>query len=154
MTRLLLFCTFLFISGVVEISDAVQFQDCGSKTGYFTSITVSNCDAAKTACDLIRGTNASLTINFVPSEDVPKITAIVHGVIANLPVPFPLSNPDVCSNQESNIKCPIKKDSSYSYKAILPVRSDYPKVTVKVKWELQDENQQDIICVLIPAKIK
>ncbi|KAK2582461.1 hypothetical protein KPH14_004767 [Odynerus spinipes] len=154
MIHLLVLCTFLFVSGVVEVSDAVSFQDCGSKIGRFTAVTVSGCDTTKAACDLVRNTNASLTIDFIPSQDIEKVTAEVYGVIADLPIPFPLSHPDVCADQESNIHCPLKKDTPYSYKAILPVKREYPRLTVQVKWQLKNENKQDIVCVYIPAKIK
>ncbi|KAI4491129.1 hypothetical protein M0802_010439 [Mischocyttarus mexicanus] len=126
----------------------------GSKIGHFTKITISNCDTSKSACELVRNTNASIDIDFIPSQDVSKIEAVIHGIIADVPIPFPLTHPDVCTNPESNIQCPLKKGTDYTYKAILPVESSYPKMSLKIKWELQDEKEQDIICVYIPVKIK
>ncbi|XP_015179114.1 PREDICTED: protein NPC2 homolog [Polistes dominula] len=154
MTRSIFFCVFLVVSSILQLCYAVEFKDCGSKIGHFTKITISNCDTSKTACELVRNSNVSLTIDFIPSQDISKIEAVIHGVIADVPIPFPLSHPDVCTNPESNIQCPLKKDTEYTYKAVLPVENTYPKLSLKVRWELQDENKQDIICVSIPAKIK
>ncbi|KAL2737994.1 NPC intracellular cholesterol transporter 2 a-like [Vespula squamosa] len=154
MIRWIFLCTFLFVSGVIELSYALEFQDCGSKIGHFTKIAVSNCDTSKAACEFVRNTNASLIIDFIPSQDVSKIEAVVHGIIADVPIPFPLPHPNVCTDSESNIQCPLKKDTQYTYKAVLPVDRNYPRLSVIVKWELQDENKQDIICVKIPVKIK
>lgn len=154
MIRLLVLFTFLFVSGVLETTNALQFQDCGSKIGHFTKVTVSNCDTTKAACDLILNTNASIAIDFIPSQAVSKVEVSIHGIIAGLPVPFPVSHPDACTDEESNIHCPLAKDTPYTYNAIFPVDKHYPKVSVKVKLQLQDENKQDIVCVNIPVKIK
>ncbi|XP_014603527.1 PREDICTED: protein NPC2 homolog isoform X2 [Polistes canadensis] len=138
MTRSILLCVFLVVSSILQLCYAVEFKDCGSKIGHFTKITISNCDASKPACELVRNSNVSLAIDFIPY----------------VPIPFPLTHPDVCTNPESNIQCPLKKDTEYTYKAVLPVENTYPKLSLKIRWELQDENKQDIICVSIPAKIK
>lgn len=45
-----------------------------------------------------------------------------------MPIPFPLPHPDVCTNTESNIQCPLKKDTQYTYKAVLSVDRNYPRV--------------------------
>lgn len=66
-------------------------------------------------------------------------------------MPFQLQNPDACV--DTGLHCPLEQNETYEYKAVLPVLKVYPKVKVQVKWELQDERGNDIICVEIPAKI-
>ena len=87
----------------------------------------------------------------LPGVKSSSLTTVVHGQISGLEMPFPLKNPDAC---QAGVQCPIEAGSSYEYLASLPILKAYPKVKVLVKWELQDENSKDVVCVQIPAKIK
>ncbi|XP_065363394.1 NPC intracellular cholesterol transporter 2 homolog a [Calliphora vicina] len=130
---------------------ALQFTDCGSKTGKFTKVVVSDCDTTKNECILKRNSSVSITIDFSLAEDVTSIKTVVHGKVMGVEMPFHLQNPDACV--DSGLKCPLEKDETYEYTATLPVLKAYPKVNVMVKWELKDQNGEDIVCVEIPAKI-
>ena len=52
--------------------------------------------------------------------------AIVHGVIAGVPIPFPIPIQDGC---KSGIACPIQKEANYHYVNDLPVKAEYPSVS-------------------------
>lgn len=71
-----------------------------------------------------------------------------------VPIPFGLPHPNACQNDGGNLPCPLKVGGPYKYEVTLPVEKKYPRVTVDVKWEMQNENGIDIICTLIPAKIQ
>ncbi|KOX75392.1 Protein NPC2 like protein [Melipona quadrifasciata] len=109
---------------------------------------------SKTVCELIPNTNTTIKIGFTIDKDVSKVTAVVHGIIMNISIPFPLPNPNACETADSGIQCPLKKGDTLYYKNTLTVLKSYPKVNVIVKWQLKDENNEDIICVLIPSRIK
>uniref|UniRef100_A0A1I8PDR9 MD-2-related lipid-recognition domain-containing protein n=1 Tax=Stomoxys calcitrans TaxID=35570 RepID=A0A1I8PDR9_STOCA len=132
--------------------DALQFTDCGSKIGKFTKVLVSDCDTTKNECILKRNSTVSITIDFSLAEDVTSIKTVVHGKVMGVEMPFHLQNPDACV--DSGLKCPLEKGETYEYLASLPVLKAYPKVNVMVKWELQDQTGEDIVCVEIPAKIQ
>ncbi|XP_067011753.1 NPC intracellular cholesterol transporter 2 homolog a [Anabrus simplex] len=138
----------VLLGSVILISADIPVEDCGSRHGSFSNVTLS-CPGTE-ECILKRNTNVSLNIQFTPAENSKKVTAVVHGVIQGISVFFPIPNPDACSS----VKCPLKKGENYSYSASFFVKKSYPKVKVGVKWELQDDNQEDIICVLIPAHIQ
>lgn len=53
-------------------------------------------------------------------------TAVVHGVIAGVPIPFPIPIEDGC---KSGIQCPIQMKQQYHYLNSLPVKSEYPSVS-------------------------
>ncbi|XP_067637324.1 NPC intracellular cholesterol transporter 2 homolog a [Eurosta solidaginis] len=146
----------LFLLFAITISSSVvyglQFTDCGSKTGSFSKVAISDCDTTKNECILKRNTTASITIIFSLNEVAQNITTVVHGKVLGVEMPFHLQNPDACV--DSGLKCPLEKGETYEYRATLPVLKAYPKVKVLVKWELQDQNSEDIICVEIPAKIQ
>lgn len=56
-------------------------------------------------------------------------TAVVHGIIAGVPIPFAIPIGDGC---KSGIQCPIQKQQTYHYQTKLPVKSEYPPVSVFV----------------------
>ncbi|CAB0008798.1 unnamed protein product [Nesidiocoris tenuis] len=66
-------------------------------------------------------------------------------------MPFLIPNPDGC--KDSGLTCPMAADSEGKYELSIPIKQIYPKLKVNVKLELQDQNSQEIICVLIPSKI-
>ncbi|XP_014291239.1 NPC intracellular cholesterol transporter 2 homolog a [Halyomorpha halys] len=137
---------------LVPFGTCFKFIDCGSKFGQFTDIAVTDCDPPNTAyCKLNRGTNATLTVKFTPNEDITEVTAVVHGILGGVPIPFNLPNPNCC--KESGLQCPLEKNQQYTYVATLPVLGSYPRVKVTVKWELQTNDKKDIICFELPAKI-
>lgn len=88
----------------------------------------------------------------VVDGDAQTVTTVVHGIIMGVEMPFPLQNPNGCV--DSGLQCPLSKDSEYEYVASLSVLKSYPKVKVEVKWELRNEKNENIVCVLIPAKIE
>lgn len=144
----------LFVITVIVLLASAQakfYSDCGSKLATIDMVGVSGCAETAKECVLKRNTNISISLDFTPSKDVKAIEAEVHGVIMNLPVPFPLPQPDACKN--NGLTCPLKAGQKASYVATLPVLKSYPKVKVDVKWELKNEDDENLVCVLIPSKI-
>ncbi|KAJ0176290.1 hypothetical protein K1T71_008464 [Dendrolimus kikuchii] len=145
----------LFIVSVAVLLASVQakfYTDCGSKLATVQSVGVSNCAETARDCILKRNTNVTISLEFTPKEDVSSLTTDVHGIIMNLPVPFPLPQPDACKG--NGLTCPLKAGQKESYEATLQVLKSYPKVNVDVKWELKNENDDDLVCVLIRAKLQ
>lgn len=77
-------------------------------------------------------------------------TALVHGILAGIPVFFPIPEPDGC---KCGINCPIQKDKVYNYLNKLPVKSEYPSLKLVVEWELQDDKKNNLFCWEIPVQI-
>jgi len=142
---------YLALIMLVACSTATKFKDCGSKKGEVTSVDVSGCPDAADTCDLVRGSKPAITINFQSKTDSTKVTAVVHGVIDSIPLPFPIPQPDGC---KSGLSCPLTNGQSYSYSNAINVRRSYPPLAVTVKYELRDDSNSDIVCVNIPSHIK
>ncbi|CAO1419541.1 unnamed protein product [Diamesa hyperborea] len=154
MTKFIIQIVILVLINYVMYSQSVEFTDCGSVTGSFSKISVTNCSSTEgKRCILTRNSNATIQIDFSLNNDVEvtEVKAVCHGIIMGMAVPFPLPNSDGCSG--CNLVCPLKKGENYEYSTTLPVLKVYPQATVDVKWELKDNNNNVIICVLIPAKI-
>ncbi|CAG9788268.1 unnamed protein product [Diatraea saccharalis] len=139
------------VSLLIAGAQAKFYTDCGSKLATVQNVSVSGCEPNSKECILKRNSNATICIDFTPSLDVKDIETEVHGVIMNLPVPFPLPQPDAC--KDNGLSCPLKANQEAYYKTTLPVLKSYPKVKVDVKWELKTESGEDLVCILIPARI-
>lgn len=134
------------------LSSASPFTSCGESTaGKVTSVDVSGCADAEAQCPLVKGTVATITINFTSMVNSTALKARVHGVISGVPIPFSLPQPDAC---KSGVTCPVKSGENYTYSNKLSIRNSYPAWEVKVKWELTGDDKADIVCVLIPCKIQ
>ncbi|KAK6481480.1 NPC intracellular cholesterol transporter 2-like [Huso huso] len=119
----------------VSVAEPIKYLDCGSVVGKISSVDVTPC-----------------TVNTVVSSDAASQTskAIVHGVIAGVPIPFPIPNEDGC---KSGIQCPIQQQKTYSYVNQLPVKTEYPSLKLVVEWELRDDNNKDYFCFKFPVQI-
>lgn len=62
--------------------------------------------------------------------DIKAVKAVVHGIVAGIPIPFPVPNPDACKN--SNLVCPLKSGQTYVYQDVIPVATTYPTVSIPI----------------------
>ncbi|CAG5043549.1 unnamed protein product [Parnassius apollo] len=145
----------LFFITVVVLLSSVQanlYSDCGSKLATLEKVQLSGCAETAKECVFKRNSNFTLSLDFTPSKDVKVIEAELHGVIMNMVAPFPLPQPDGCKN--NGLTCPLKAGQKASYVMTLPILKSYPKVRAVAKWELKNEDHENLICILIPLKIK
>lgn len=63
---------------------------------------------------------------FCAEEAAPSCSAVVYGYIGQLPVPFPLPEPDGC---KSGLSCPLKSGTTYTYISKMEIKPQYPKVS-------------------------
>ncbi|XP_037097706.1 NPC intracellular cholesterol transporter 2-like [Syngnathus acus] len=129
-------------------AELVKYIDCGSSTGKVMTVDISPCPTLP--CQLHKGQSYSVNVTFNSAVQSQTSKALVHGVIAGVPVPFPIPIEDGC---KSGIQCPIKKQQSYHYKNTLPVKTVYPAIKLVVEWELRDDENQDLFCIKFPVQI-
>ena len=133
---------------------AATFSNCESTLGRYTEVSVSGCQASDARCALVRGTNASISIKFIPNKDITQVKARVYGILIDIPVPFPLEKPDVCKDPDDGVSCPLHKDQEYHYTTTLFVQKNFPRVNVDIKWELVNEKGEKIVCIEFPARVE
>ncbi|KAH7977498.1 hypothetical protein HPB49_001993 [Dermacentor silvarum] len=126
-----------------------DWPQCASPDGTIVSFHIDGCKQPDT-CVLKKGTLANVTITFNSKVASQGVNVKVHGVYHEVPLPFPLPQPDAC---KSGVTCPIQAQGSYSYRGSFPVKSSYPSLSLDVKWELVDDNGNDLVCQLIPVHI-
>lgn len=101
-------------------------------------------------CQLHKGQSYSVNITFTSGTQSQNSTALVHGILEGIRVPFPIPEPDGC---KSGINCPIQKDKVYSYLNKLPVKNEYPSIKLVVEWKLEDDKKNNLFCWEIPVQI-
>lgn len=138
----------LFSLVALTCAEPVKFLDCGSEVGKVAIVDIQPCPVQP--CQLRKGQSYAVNVTF-NSDVISKTSkAVVHGVIAGVPIPFPIPNEDGC---ESGIKCPIQNQTRYNYVNQLPVKTEYPSLKLVVEWELKDDNSKDLFCIKFPVHI-
>ena len=129
----------------------VQFKDCGSQVGAINSVSVEPC--LSQPCQLHKGQNYSIIVDFTSSETASVLHAEVYAKVMGIKVRFPLPNSNGCVN--SNLSCPIKSGKSYVYKSTLPISSLYPSVGALVEWSLFDhvKGGNKLFCMMVFIKV-
>merc|ERR1719270_98104 len=128
----------------VNYSHGIAWKDCGSTPGSLKKVTVPGCENTP-VCEIHKGTNASVSFDFITNAVVNNATSVVHGIIAKIPVPFSIPNADACATPDSGLDCPFKA-GTHTLTSHIPVLKEYPSLTLTCKWELQDANGNDIFC--------
>uniref|UniRef100_A0A8D2L694 MD-2-related lipid-recognition domain-containing protein n=1 Tax=Varanus komodoensis TaxID=61221 RepID=A0A8D2L694_VARKO len=113
------------LSFLDTISDAAQPFLRSSEAGIILEVNVSPCP--KQPCILHKGDTYTVNVTFTSKIDSPGCQAKVFGEMFGVDVPFPLDQPDGC---KSGINCPIQAGHTYSYLTKLPVKSEYPNVSL------------------------
>ncbi|KAG9481671.1 NPC intracellular cholesterol transporter 2 [Eleutherodactylus coqui] len=132
----------------VLFGEHIVYHDCGCERGKLLSVDVSPCP--KQPCPLVRGSSYTINVTFSSGEVTPNCSAVVHGRIAGIPVPFPLPQSDGC---KSGISCPLKSGEIYTYLTKMNIQQEYPKIKLVVQWELRDTDNKDLFCWQIPVEI-
>merc|ERR1712168_926238 len=81
-----------------------------------------------------------------------KITAIDINGCTKAPCLLPEGK--ACETGHITPACPLTPSKEHAYDIKLPVSSWYPSLRLNVKWQLQDENGNDLVCIIFPAMLK
>ncbi|XP_030641986.1 NPC intracellular cholesterol transporter 2 [Chanos chanos] len=129
-------------------AEPVKFADCGSSSGKVVLVDINPCP--KQPCQLHKGQSYAVNVTFSSAVESQTSKAVVHGVIAGVPIPFPIPVEDGC---KCGIACPIQKGKGYNYINQLPVKNEYPLIKLVVEWELRDDSSNDLFCIKFPVQI-
>ncbi|KAF7670235.1 hypothetical protein LDENG_00043170 [Lucifuga dentata] len=145
-------CFFILLSlsslMVFTCAEPVKFVNCGSAAGEVNIVDISPCP--QQPCQLHKGQSYSVNVTFKSEVESKTSKAVVHGIVAGVPIPFPIPIEDGC---KSGIQCPIQKEKNYHYLNSLPVKAEYPAIKLVVEWELKDDCSNDLFCIKFPVEI-
>ncbi|KAJ9586103.1 hypothetical protein L9F63_020255 [Diploptera punctata] len=143
---LVILCAFVYTASAYPVSD------CGSTLGKLLKLSVSSCKAQDPICQIPRGSNVTVDIDFIPfkeeSQILTVVTALADGSSFDLPVP----QPDACLN--CGLVCPVKPGNTYRYTLSVPIPSDVPQISLTIQYELANPiTTNDIVCLLFPVQL-
>ena len=74
------------------------------------------------------------------------------GIIASLPVPFPIRPDNACNNWGLN--CPLQNEIENGFNIWMPIRRAYPRIPLVVQFQLLNEKSKKLICTRFPVRIQ
>jgi hypothetical protein len=105
---------------------------------------------------LTRGENATINIEFQATSKINACKLKIFGELNGKTVPFSATNDDNhCLESIKELKGKkflLQKNKNYTYSFSLPVKEEYPAVSVAIQYHLMF-NQKTILCFTFPAKI-
>ncbi|XP_045187940.2 NPC intracellular cholesterol transporter 2-like [Mercenaria mercenaria] len=137
---------FAFYAASSSFAVKLRYTDCGSSADVH-SITLEPC--SQDPCVIHQQQNYTAHISFTPKANHDKAYNFATGIIFGSPQPFAVSPKDACGN---GVHCPLQAGLIQTYTASVLSPITDPK-RVAAKWEVKDENDQDIICFVFPVVI-
>ncbi|EDW55404.1 uncharacterized protein LOC6621198 [Drosophila sechellia] len=120
-------------------------------------VQIDDCDALP--CDLWKGTEAKIDIQFVATRNtMKKLSAEVHLTSLGVTIPYDLeaSRGNVCSNLLHGAYCPLDAGEDVTYQLLLPVTANQPEVPTRLEIRLLDsDNENQVVsCFLADTRVK
>ncbi|XP_075233122.1 ecdysteroid-regulated 16 kDa protein-like [Lycorma delicatula] len=142
---------FLSIIFLLAVCLGTNITDCGSN-GELNYINYTGCrNISEEACHIERGSNGTFTVEFTPVEQVYALTVKAVGILGGMELPLYIDNPDACL--ENGITCPVPANANQTYSTDLHIRSSLPKLSAQIRWKMQDQADNDVICVQFPVEL-
>ncbi|XP_052873558.1 NPC intracellular cholesterol transporter 2-like [Anopheles cruzii] len=130
----------------------VAVQPCSGGRPAPTEVRVDGC--AEQPCDLVRGTDAIMemdfTAPFAATNLRTEVTATALGVTA--PFELPADRAAAC-NWLQNTQCPVSANEDITYRLQMPVLIIYPRVSLILEVNLVDENLRSLACFVLQARV-
>ena len=104
-------------------------------------------------CAVTRGTNATLKMELVPMQPILGLKLSVYGILGGIEVPFKINSDNHCQTAIEGSSCPLQKSITYEYKNTIQVSSQYPPVSVIIRYQISDLNDKQLLCAQWPSKI-
>ncbi|XP_054270164.1 NPC intracellular cholesterol transporter 2 homolog a [Macrosteles quadrilineatus] len=96
------------------------------------------------SCIMRRGETKVVHIQFMPYRPVEAVTSIVHVEVGWFIFPVTLNEPNACLH---SLPCPLAPYTNYEYVFNITIDESSRTFSGKIKWELTDEDGEDLACV-------
>ena len=109
---------------------------CGGHGVKINTVHLTNCPDDVEVCQLRRGVNETLTIQYTPLQDFANLTVIVNATVADISRYFPLEDGFVC---DRGTRCPLKKgEEDEVHLSFFLKYNDYQDTRLLTKWHFLD----------------
>lgn len=149
----LLFAALLLSVCLTCITANLKINPCNNRKTALTikKLEVNGCN--KYPCNLERGTNATLRLEFQANQRVNSLKLSIAGIIQGKEVPFAVNDEEHCKLAVKGAKCPLLRGKTYKYEYSIPVLQQYPKISVNIRYAINDNTGRQLACFTWPASI-
>ncbi|XP_052770146.1 NPC intracellular cholesterol transporter 2-like [Mya arenaria] len=143
---------FILLVTLVAVAAAeveLVVKDCGSHDSVINSIHVDECNTEP--CIIHKGQNYTIHVNFTATKTVQEAHSVLHAGIGFMQAPFPLNPENAC---QGSVQCPIIAGQTYEFVQTMTTPIFAPSVPVVSRWEVNDENREDIFCFTTNLNIR
>lgn len=154
------FCIFILIAmSYASAETSLKVFPCKNIKPIATikKLTISDCNAYP--CVLKRGFNSSINVEFSNKQSISNLKLKITGQLNNKEVPFLTTNDDHCLDTIKDLKdvkgkksCNLARNKSYNYTYALPVKTEYPTVSVIVQYHVMF-GAKSVFCFTFPGKL-
>lgn len=133
-------------------ADVVPVKECSPDGSLPFAVDVVGCK--QQPCELPRGQDATVYVDFTASKEVTKLRPVVHATVFGATVPFemPGDRQNACDWLVDS-RCPLSEGEDVRYQLALPVEKSYPAVSLTVMLELVDQDDETVTCFTVQAKV-
>ncbi|KAH8288669.1 hypothetical protein KR054_007493 [Drosophila jambulina] len=159
MTSFQKFCLSLMLPLMWTLVAAnTPFRQCADSS-YPMPLTVQIDDCHTLPCDLWKGSEAKIDIQFVATRNtMHRLSAEVHLTSLGVTIPYDLDSArgNVCNNLLHGAYCPLDAGEDVTYELLLPIASNQPEVPTRLEVRLLDtENENRVVsCFLADTRVK
>ncbi|XP_064621676.1 NPC intracellular cholesterol transporter 2-like isoform X2 [Lineus longissimus] len=131
------------------------WHDCVSPGSVLESVDISPWESSDGKAVMIQGKSYNFTVVFKATKDATDAVTHAYGQLGPVPrIEWPLPHPDACGDPIGTVTCPLKKGTTYTYRKNVHVSTYYPPYQYLAYWELHNENDEKIFCVVFPLTIR
>jgi Niemann-Pick C2 protein len=109
----------------------------------------------KAPCELIRGTDVTLEVDFeaVISTKTLKPQVLATAVGVTIPYELPSHLAEACKYLHDNQDCPLTPGCEYTYELTMPVDKNYPAVSLSLEFSLLDDHKKPEFCFQVKCVV-
>ncbi|XP_053682877.1 NPC intracellular cholesterol transporter 2-like [Sabethes cyaneus] len=130
----------------------VAARPCAGVRPLPASVRIENCP--QMPCQLARGTNANMAMEFTALQDATNLRTTVMATALGITGPYELP-PDraAACNWLVQSRCPISAGEDLVYHLSMPITPIYPLVSVTIEIDVVDETAQSHGCFVVDARV-
>ena len=150
----LLFNIFIAVLCFTVVKAQIKPTLCGGSKKQILQLKKFDVDGCQeTPCILTRGKNASVSMEFTPTQRVNGLKLSIFGILSGKEVPFSVNDNDHCKMAIKSGKCPLMRNSTYKYTNSISVLQQYPAISVSIKYQINDLAGKSLLCIQWASKI-
>ena len=128
-----------------------SWKYCGGNGVKINFIHLTNCPHNVEVCQVRRGVNETLTIQYTPLQDFANLTIIVNATVADIPRYFPLEDGFVC---DRGTRCPLKQgEEDEVHLSFFLKYHEYQDTRLLTKWQFLDYKSDVQACFYMTFQI-